>query len=403
MNFLPIFPIQTTPIMVFGVLLIIGSIGGYAAHRFRWLPSITGFMIVGFLIGPSGLGLVSTEAMSSSRILIDIALALILYRLGLSLDIATLRRRPGLVLVSLVESSATFALVLGVLHLFGLPLAVAALVSAITVSSSAAVLIHVGHELGAEGEVTQSAAILVALNNLISFLAFSAVLPLLHYSSGREWTTIILQPTYRLLGSILLALIVAGVLHQLILRTRGSAQYQLALVIGALMLSMGLAKELQLSMLLVPLIIGITVRSLEHKKLTSGIEFGQAFELFFIILFVYAGAGLHVHELIEFGPVILALVAARILAKVAGVTAISSAYGRPLRDGLSGGMLLIPMAGLAIGLVQTSAYLFPQHAATVAAIVLGAVTLFETIGPPVAAFAFRLSGESAAQRPGTGA
>ncbi|HAF43811.1 MAG TPA: peptidase, partial [Gallionellaceae bacterium] len=58
-------------------------------------------------------------------------------------------------------------------------------------------------------------------------------------------------------------------------------------------------------------------------------------------------------------------------------------------------MLLIPMAGLAIGLVQTSGNLFPQHAPTVTAIVLGAVAIFETIGPPIAAYAFRVAGESA--------
>ena len=50
--------------------------------------------------------------------------------------------------------------------------------------------------------------------------------------------------------------------------------------------------------------------------------------------------------------------------------------------------------GLAIGLVQTVSRLFPQHADTVAAIVLGAVTLFETVGPLVAKAAFRLCGES---------
>ncbi|MDZ7903038.1 MAG: hypothetical protein U5L01_11065 [Rheinheimera sp.] len=62
------------------------------------------------------------------------------------------------------------------------------------------------------------------------------------------------------------------------------------------------------------------------------------------------------------------------------------------------GLLLIPMAGLAIGLTQTSAKLVPEQAGLISAIVLGAVTLFETVGPPIAAWAFRLAGETAEQK-----
>ena len=45
-----------------------------------------------------------------------------------------------------------------------------------------------------------------------------------------------------------------------------------------------------------------------------------------------------------------------------------------------------------------SGNLFPQYASTIAAVVLGAVTVFETIGPPISSYAFRLSGETAKER-----
>lgn len=90
MEFFPSWPLNITPLVVFGLMLIIGAIGGYTAHRSSWIPSITGFMVVGFIFGPSGIGLLSQETITGSRILVDIALALILYRLGLSLDIRLL-------------------------------------------------------------------------------------------------------------------------------------------------------------------------------------------------------------------------------------------------------------------------------------------------------------------------
>lgn len=402
MNYLPTFPIDVTPLTAFGLMLLIGAAGGYIAHRVSWLPSITGFIAVGFLCGPSGVGILNQQTIIESRVLIDIALALILYRLGLSLDIKLLWRSPGLIFTSLVESLATFVLVTYALYSFDIPFVIAALVAAITISSSPAVLLHVAHEVGAEGKVTETTKTLVALNNLISFIAFSAILPALHYSSGADLATMVLQPLYRFGGSLLLGILIATSLHMIAVKTRHASQYKLALVIGAIMVSIGLADELKLSMLFVPLVVGVMVKSIERKNVVSRLEFGDAFELFFIILFVFAGAGLHLTELIDFAPAVLALVLARILAKVLGVTAMASLSKQPFRSGVSSGLLLIPMAGLAIGLVQTSSNLFPQHASYITAIVLGAVTVFETIGPPVAAFAFRIAGESAGMRKNAG-
>lgn len=397
MSYLPTWPLEMSPLIIFGLMLMLGATGGYLAHRISWLPSITGFMIVGFVVGPGGLGFLSQETISAARIFIDVALALILYRLGLSLDIKLLRRAPGLLVTALLESAATFGLVFYVLHLFGIPGVLAALVAAITISSSPAVLLHVAHEVGARGVVTESSTTLVALNNLIAFIAFSAVLPALHHASGADWLTVVFEPLFRLAGSLLLGVAIGYGLHAIVIRTQQAAQYRLALVIGAIMIAIGLASALKLSMLLVPLVVGVTVKSLEQESVVSDLAFGPAFELFFILLFVFAGAGLHLNELMQVAPAVLALVLARSLAKTAGVTATAALLRRPLREGLASGLLLLPMAGMAIGLTQTSSALFPQHASMITAIVLGAVTVFETIGPPIAAFAFRFAGESGAK------
>ncbi|MFZ3115136.1 MAG: cation:proton antiporter [Syntrophales bacterium] len=399
MDYFPAWPLNITPLIAFGLMLVAGTIGGYLAHRVSWLPSITGFMVVGCLCGPSGLGLLSQETIIGSRILIDIALSLILYRLGLSLDIKLLGKSPGLLFTSLFESGATFGLVFYVLLRFDMPVILATLSAAVAVSSSPAVLLHVAHEVGARGVVTESTKTLVALNNLLSFVAFSAILPILHYTAGSDWTTIVWQPLYRLLGSLLLGAVLAFGLHTAALKTCQAAQYKLALVIGTIMVAVGLADELKLSMLFVPLVIGVVIKSLERKAVCSDLEFGAAFELFFIVLFVFAGAGLHLSDLFECAPAVLALVLARSLTKVLGVTAFSALLKKPYREGIASGLLLTPMAGLAIGLVLTTNRLFPQHASSISAIVLGAVTVFETFGPPIAAFAFRLAGESSVRDP----
>jgi len=134
---------QANLLAVFGLLLAFGVLGGLLAARARWLPSITGFMIIGLLVGPSGLGLLSAQALGDARVLVDIALGLILFKLGVTLHPAKAMRDKRLLVTSLAEGLATFAIILALMLFIGSPPVVAVLAAAIAVSSSPAVLIHV--------------------------------------------------------------------------------------------------------------------------------------------------------------------------------------------------------------------------------------------------------------------
>ena len=79
MNFLPVWPVELNTLFFFGFLLFCGALGGFLAHRVSWLPSITGFMLVGLIAGPNVLGIFDAESLAQARIVVDIALALILY------------------------------------------------------------------------------------------------------------------------------------------------------------------------------------------------------------------------------------------------------------------------------------------------------------------------------------
>ncbi|MBE2264513.1 MAG: cation:proton antiporter [Burkholderiaceae bacterium] len=393
MDFLPLWPFSLNTLFFFGVLLYCGALGGYFAHRWPWLPSITGFMIVGFIAGPNGLQLISYEGLTQTRAVVDIALALILYRLGLSLDLKRIRQDRSIMLISLFESALTFALVyvaMGFVGLAGLP---AAVVATVAISSSPAVLIHVAHEMGASGPVTSRAMTLVALNNVIAFVAFAGVLPALYVSTDAPMSAIAGAPLYRLIGSAALGMAFGLALHFAARRMKGAGQYHLALVIGAVMMTVGAAMFLKLSALFAPLVLGLVVRSLEREQLVADLEFGPSFELFFIVLFVYAGANLHLAEMVHYWPAALAFVGARCAAKWVGVTGTGYALGAGFKQASSTGLLLLPMAGLAIGLANTTVALFPASGVIVSSVVLAAVAILETLGPPVASRALRWSGD----------
>jgi len=394
MEFLPTFPLQVTTLFFFGFLLFCGALGGYLAHRVPWIPSITGFMLVGLLAGPNGLNLFGFETLERAKIVIDIALALILYRLGLSIDLRAVLKDKALLVVSFVESGLTFAAVYFALTWFGVPKLPGAVIAAIAISSSPAVLIHVAHELGAEGITTDRSEALVALNNVFAFLVFAALLPLLYFENNAPLSTMVGGPAYQLLGSTLLGGLMGYALHRVASITKDASQYSLVLVVGAVSMTLGLAITFELSVLFAPLVLGTVVSSLEREDLLADMEFGPAFELFFVALFVYAGANLHLKEMLAFAPAALVFVGARSIAIWVGVAATGAMVGWSRTTNLNAGLVLLPMAGMAIGLANTTTAQFPYSGSVVASVVFAAVAIFETLGPPVVARALYWSGDA---------
>lgn len=393
MNFLPAWPLELNTLFFFGFLLFCGALGGYLAHRVSWLPSITGFMLVGLVAGPNVLGIFDQASLAQARVVVDIALALILYRLGLSLDFKALVHDRALLLVSLVESALTFAAVYFAMSLIGVGNLIAAVVGAIAISSSPAVLLHVSHELGAHGPTTSKAQALVALNNVWAFLVFAALMPALYNQSAAPLQTMILAPLYQLFGSAVLGWVLGWALHHVAHLTQSATQYTFALVVGAVAMTLGLALTFGLSPLFAPLVLGVVVRTTEKQDLIAKLEFGPAFELFFVALFVYAGANLHLKEIAEYAPAAGLYVVVRSLAKWVAVAAVGRAVGWPRLRHLNAGLMLLPMAGMAIGLANNVSTQFPTMGAEVASIVLAAVAVFETIGPPIVAKALHWAGE----------
>ena len=386
---------QANVMVVFGLLLAFGVLGGLLAARARWLPSITGFMILGLMIGPSGLGLLSGPALGDARVLVDIALGLILFKLGVTLHPVKAMRDKRLLLTSLGEGLATFGAILALMLWIGAPAVVAVLAAAIAVSSSPAVLIHVAEELHAEGPALDNAQQLVAANNVLSFLLFSLALPVALVGERFDIRTSLALPAYQMLGAVVVSVVVAWLVVSIARLTRlDEEHFRFALVVGAVMLTLGLSQAFKVSGLFAGLALGIACRWLQGRTRITRVELGGGGDVFFVILFVFAGANLHLHEALLYAPIALAFVVARIVAKLGAVYGFGLAFGIPQRQSLASGMLLIPMAGLAIGLVQTTTSLAPELGARISAIVLAAVAVFETIGPPIAAFALKMAGEA---------
>ncbi len=240
----------------------------------------------------------------------------------------------------------------------------AALIGGIVVSSSPAVLVHVSEELHAEGPVSERAKSLVALNNLFSFLIFSVALPFAMLTHENSLGDVVLLPLYRLAGAAAVGIAVAWLAVRIAhLLGPDDEHYRFAIVIGAVMLTLGLAGSLGASALLGPLVLGITTRGLETRHvILSRVGLGEGGDLFYIILFVMAGAEIHLQGLGDMGLAPLLLALARCAGIFAGIFLAASLMGIDEKQTLPTTLLLVPMAGMAIGLVATTNNLVPRWA-----------------------------------------
>lgn len=381
--------------LTLGILMLVGLLAGHFIRRVSGIPSVTGYVLVGLVLGPDALDLISHAMLEETQGIVDLALGMILYQLGVSLDLRAALGDRRLLTASGVECAATFLLVSGAMLAVGLALHQAVLLGAMAMSTSPAVLLHVAREVRAQGPVTEASRLLVALNNLASFLMYMAVVPLMHLASGAARDFAFLQPLYLCVGSVVLGAAIGALLVRVERWIAREEEYRLALVIGAVLLTLGLARASGLSAMFALLILGVTVRTLSPSdRRLDRVVLGPATEVLYIVMFVVAGASIDLNQFPMILVAVPALLLARGLAKWGMVYQVMRRGGAPVAPAQATGLLLLPMASLAIALARRTALQFPEVAGSVPSIVLASVAALETFGPILSAYAFRLCGEA---------
>ena len=399
LSFLPTFPLPPNPVLLFGLLLIAGVAGGELTHRVLRLPRITGYVLIGLVLGVSGLGLIDRAVAREAQPFVDIALGLLLFELGRRLDLIWLKRDRWLAATCAAECALSFACVYSALRIFEIEPIYAAVAAAIGVSTSPAVVMLVAQELRAEGQVTERALNLVAINSVVAFVLVTMLLSWMHREYRAGWGTVISHPVYLLAGSLVLGCAAAWAAILIGRWLRKREELQLVMLVGLVVLAVGAAAALNLSVLLALLIFGVMVRNLDRQRDLMMVDIGKIGQMFFVVLFVVTGATLDTGELIAGGAVAIVYILARFAGKSAAVLAFSYLSG--IRRG-AGGMLAIaltPMSGLAIVMVHNTTEVYPEFGAKLAAIVLSAVLILELVGPLAVQFALKRAGETGEGNP----
>jgi Kef-type K+ transport system membrane component KefB len=391
--FLPELPLTLSYPLLFGVLLVAGMLGGEAARRLR-LPRVIGYVLVGFAVAPMAAAMNIGPLLDEARIFVDIALGLVLFDLGRRMDLAWLKRDWTLAASGIGESALTFGVVFAALAALDFAPVQAGLAAAIAMATSPAVVLLVAQDTRAEGQVTERAFTLVALNSLLSSVVVTMLLATVHYEVRLDLATAVLHPLYLFAGSLALGGAMASAARWVARRLDRSPELHFTLVVGLVVAAVGLAQMGKLSVILALLAFGMFSRNDDHCHELMAVDLGRASRLFYVVLFVITGASLPLSSFATAGGVAAAFVAARAAGKLAGVLAFAPLGGVRLRQALALGATLLPMSSLALLLQHDIARLYPEFGLQLAAVVLASLVVMELVGPLAVQWGLRFAGET---------
>jgi mannitol/fructose-specific phosphotransferase system IIA component (Ntr-type)/Kef-type K+ transport system membrane component KefB len=388
---------QISPLLSLAILLVAGLLFGNLAHRLH-LPSVTGQILIGMLLGPSVLNVFPRETVHQFQPFTMFALGLIAATVGSHLNIHKLRNaysRLGILL--LLEATITPLMVFAATYFIGIPWHLALILGILAVSTAPATVVALIQETRSRGVFVKTLIAAVALNNIACIFLFQMAYTAAKAALGGSETVldILIAPFWQLITSLVLG---GGVALGLVLMTRRVVETARLTTISsiAIVLTIGLAETLGVCMLLSTLILGIAVVNLAPNKENLGHGVFANFQYAILsVFFILAGMELHLAYVIKGGLVAAVVVTVRIAGKwLAANLAMHMAKATTLLRRYLG-LALVPQAGLAVGLILLleGDKAFAPVYNLIMAVGLTSVIMNELIGPVLTRFALRRSGD----------
>ncbi len=389
--------------LIFGVgaLLLAGFAGGKLAMRFR-LPTISGYIVAGLVLGPSVLNVVPDHIVESLAPIPHIALGLIAITIGAEFRIAKLRATGrNILIITTVQLIATFAAVTVALRAFGAPLPMALLLGAIASATAPAATVAIATELRARGPLVSTLFGVVALDDafcitLFGFvMAFAAVLVGGGAAGGPA--AMIVHPLREILTSVFIGVMFGYIVHRLVLNRRSNNEI-IVIVLGFVLLTSGITVSLHVSPLIANMTMGFVLINLSPKNSRIMRILEPLSPPIYAAFFALAGTELDVRTLAATGILGLVYLLARAAGKYGGAylgatVARDSAITRKYL-----GLGLLPQAGVAIGLIlvleDTPTFTHLPYMQQMVNIVLASILVNEIIGPPLTKLALERSGSA---------
>jgi len=394
-------------VLAIGAIVVAGLAGGLAAEKVK-LPRISGYIVVGILLGHAALNMIPPEAVESLDPVTEIALGVIAFLIGGSLKVESLRGLgKSVTWITLLQSLGAWFLVTLVLALV-VPLIIpgetfwqtyfpmALIIGAISCATAPAATMAVISEYRAKGPMTTTLLAVVALDDAVAVAAFAIARgvsqPLASPNANTPLSQVLGIPLLGIVEALALGVALGAALVYLN-RLVKSHQLLLVAVLGAVMLCAGIAIRLDISLIMANMAIGFVVTNKARRE-EAFLVIEEIEDILYVMFFVLAGLHFDLSMLKVAGLLALSIVAARYMGKYAGTWTGATISHAPEAVKRYLGLALLPQAGVAVGLVLLAEKTFPVFGSVMLAAVLTSVIVNELITPPLTKYALFKAGEA---------
>lgn len=399
-------------IMSIALILFLGFLATRLTKRLK-LPNVTAYIIVGILLVPiwkvipAGIsGIIPDNVVGGMDFLTDIALAFIAFGAGEFFKIDELKKSGRkVIIITLLESLMAIVVVFSLCYFvlridFAFSLVLAALASATAPASTIMTI----RQTKAKGEYVNTLLEVVALDDVVSLVAYSIAISVclaLSYGESSVSFSSVGMPIIKNIICLIMGALLGFVLKWL-LPTKRTSDNRLIIIIAILFAFCGLCALLDQSPLLGCMAMGMVYINIsKDEKLFKQLNYFQP--PIMLCFFVVSGMKFNLKaftNMTKIGLVPLFVCAlvyffARIIGKYAGayLGGVVTKSDKKIKNYL--GLGLIPQAGVAIGLAAMGARLLGGDEGglgdSLQTIILASSVLYELVGPGCAKLGLYLS------------
>jgi len=379
--------------LALGFLLLAAYIGGDVAPRAR-LPRLTGYLLVGFAVGPAWLGLVRREEVDALRFVADAALALIALSAGAELTLDAWRRGRA-ALTRLATGAIVFPFLVVTLVLLsvspwfpltrhqpvGDAVVVALVLGTLAAASSPLVTMGMMSELGARGPVARALLGITVVQDVAVVLLFTLVLATGRAlaSAGALNVAVAGTALLQLVGSAVVGTVLGFALGRYLNLVR---RHTALFLVATAFVAAQVARLMHLETLIIALVAGFYLQNftaVEGERLRRELNRGSL--PVSVGFFVLTGAGLRLGVLADLWPWILLLVGLRLVSLRYGLLwagrhpDVTPALAR------EGWLGLISQTGMALGVAQLARRAFPEWGVSLETLIVAMIGVHQVAGP----------------------
>lgn len=406
------------------IALMAGLLMSRLTKRFG-LPSVTGYLVAGILIGPyflgrlgiEGIGFVSNENVKSFEVISNTALGFIAFAIGNEFRLSQLKHTGRQAAVIAVVQALTATLLvdgaLYALHLAlgdeKLPVPMVLTLGAIATATAPAATLMVVRQYKAKGKLTSLLLPIVALDDAVGLVVFAVSFGIAKaLVNGRfDVLSIILEPLLEIVCSLILGFVM-GLLFTLAERFFDSNSKRLNLSITFVLMTVALSMlefdiggvHIGFSALLVCMMLGTVFCNVCDFSAEIMEKTDKWTNPLFVLFFVLSGAELELHVFTD--PAIVGVGVVYIIARSLGKYFGSYGSARLMKCESATtkylGITLLPQAGVALGMSLTAQEL-GDCGILIRNIALFAVLIYELVGPMLTKISLIKSGDIVPKSP----